>query len=78
MSVPVTGQIRQVTPADGVKIPPFNYIKSGVSGDIAVKQGDNPAVTIKQSLSDVVGIVPVGKMDEVPATNTTATDIYVW
>jgi hypothetical protein len=78
MSVPVTGQIREAIPADNAEIPDFNYIKSGVPGDIAVKDKNGNVVVIKQSLIDAVGIVPVGTMVEVMTTGTTADDIYVW
>lgn len=71
-------QIRKVTPSDTAKIPDFNFIQCGGSGDIAVAMENGTEVVISSSLLDKMSIVPVGTMNRVNATNTTATDIYVW
>jgi len=71
--------IKPITPSDTAKTKEeFNYIQCGGSGDIAVKYKDGPVVLIKASLLDKMSMVPVGTMDQVMATNTTATDIYAW
>ena len=71
--------IQKITPEDGKKLRrDFNYIQCGVSGDIAVKLEGGDPVIISSALLDKMSIVPVGTMDEVLATGTTASDIYVW
>lgn len=70
--------LKKVTPSDTVKIPEFNYIQCGGSGDIAVKYKSGEVVVITAALLDKMSVVPVGTMDQVMATSTTATDIYAW
>jgi hypothetical protein len=70
--------IKVVTPSDTAKIPEFNYIKAGVSGDIAVQMEEGGVVIIKASILDQMPLFPVGTMNRVLATGTTATDIYAW
>ena len=72
------GNIRLVTPSDTQKIKSFNYLQVGGSGDVVVKFKEGATVTIKSSLLDRMAIVPIGEMDQVLSTGTTATDIYVW
>jgi hypothetical protein len=72
-------QIRKITPSDtAILTKEFNYIQCGGSGDIAVAMGDETPVVISSSLTDKMSIVPVGTINRVMATDTTATDIYVW
>jgi len=70
--------LKVITPSDTAKIQEFNYIQCGGSGDIAVQMEEGESVVIKASLLDKMSIVPVGTMNRVLATGTTATDIYAW
>lgn len=72
------GQLVAVTPEDDKKIKEFNYIQVGTSGDVAVRYKSGNVVIVKAGLLDRVALVPVGVMDEVLTTGTTATDVYVW
>ena len=72
------GEINQVTPTDGKKINEFNYVQVGVTGTVAVRFKGGPIKSISSNLLDRMALVPVGVMDEVLNTGTTATDIYVW
>ena len=78
MSTQVTGQARVVIPTDDTKIEKFGYITAGNVGAIAVKRGGGDVVTIPSTVVSRMPIIPVGQMDEVLATGTTATDIVVW
>jgi hypothetical protein len=71
--------IKKITPSDTAKtIEEFNYIKCGGSGDIAVQLEEGSVVIITAALLDKMSIVPVGTMNRVLVTGTTATDIYAW
>ncbi len=70
--------LQKITPEDGKKIKEFNFIQCGVPGDIAVKMQGGGVVVISEEILDKMPLFPVGTMDEVLATGTTATDIYAW
>ncbi len=78
MSARNFGQIRSVTPADDVKIKEFNYLQVGTSGTVAIKYQGGEVFNITGNLLDRVDILPIGLADEILATGTTATDVYVW
>jgi hypothetical protein len=72
------GTVRKVIPSDTAVLEPFKYIQCGVSGNIAI-ESDTAAITVVSSnLLDRISIVPTGISVKVRATDTTATDIYVW
>jgi UDP-N-acetyl-D-mannosaminuronate dehydrogenase len=70
--------IKVVTPTDDKKIPEFNYIKAGGAGTISVRMKAGDVVLISAEVLAQMPLFPVGTMDEVLATGTTATDIYAW
>ncbi|AUR93143.1 hypothetical protein NVP1184A_04 [Vibrio phage 1.184.A._10N.286.49.A5] len=72
------GQIRLVTPGDDKKISEFNFIQAGAAGDIAVRFKGGEVTVISSGLSSRLSLIPVGVMDEVLSTGTTAGEIYVW
>lgn len=72
------GNIRKVTPSDTAVIEPFKYIQVGTTGDVALKSTNGSTVVITSGLLDRMAIVPTGVYEQVLATGTTATDIYVW
>ena len=78
MSMNHLANVKVVTPTDGKKIPEFNYIKAGEAGNIAVKFKSGSVVIISAAVLAQMPMFPVGTMDEVLATGTTATDIYAW
>jgi hypothetical protein len=71
--------LKKVVPSDTkATAEEFSYIQCGVSGDIAVKMKSGAVVVISAALLDKMSMVPVGTMDHVMVTGTTATDIYAW
>lgn len=71
--------LKQITPSDTKKTKEeFGYIQCGGSGNIAVQMESGEPVIITAALLDKMSIVPVGTMNKVMATGTTATDIYAW
>tara|TARA_R110001606_G_scaffold166453_3_gene310935 strand:- start:5728 stop:5964 length:237 start_codon:yes stop_codon:yes gene_type:complete len=72
------GSIRKVTPSDTVELKDFNYIQAGVSGTVAVQFEGGDVVNLSQEIIDKMALLPIGTMNRVLATGTTATDIYVW
>ena len=78
MQSTVTGQIKRAVPADGTKVDTFNYIQASGAGTITVRRLDGTTVLITAAILAKLDIIPVGLMDEILATGTTATDIYYW
>lgn len=78
MTTVITKQIKLVTPEDDKKLDTFHYISAGVAGPIAVKLQSGAVVIIPSTIVTKMEWVPVGQMDEVLATGTTATDIVTW
>ena len=72
------GEINEVTPSDNEVIKEFNYIQVGVSGTVAVRFKDGQVKSLSAEIFARMGLVPVGVMDKVLSTGTTATNIYVW
>lgn len=71
--------IKKITPDNDAKIRGgFNYIQCGGTGDIAVSLEEGESVIITAAILDKMSIVPVGSMNRVLSTGTTATDIYAW
>ena len=70
--------IKKVTPSDADKLKDFSFIQCGTSGDVAVQYESGDIVVITAALVDKMALVPVGRMNRVLATGTTAADIYVW
>ena len=72
------GEIRKVTPSDIQSIAEFNYLQVGIAGTVSVQFKNGDVKLLTQELINRMALVPVGVMDRVLATGTTATDIYVW
>jgi hypothetical protein len=72
------GTVRKVIPSDTTILEPFKYIQCGVSGDIAIESDTGAITVVTRELLDRISIVPTGISLKVRATDTEATDIYVW
>ena len=73
------GQPRLVTPTDDIKIDKIHYVHACTVGDIALRRATGEVVIIPSAIVAKFTVpIPVGVMDEVLATGTTATGIIVW